>query len=316
MYFAVDNKLNRIDSTGTLATNIAPTIPSSYYITSIDVSGVYLTATLSPTSNQDSSQVYLIDVDIDDPAPVSVIDFGTGNILHGGSIGRIIWGIIDTSYSLAIRYWQGGDEAKTFLELKGTINSSGTNTFKKSIGTKLYFSVSLSSNNRSSTALSGIWCIGQNSNEEWQVSVDTIDSNLTTDTVDSFDVIGKYKLFSTTSMALHVSNSETTPSGIGTWVSTKISADKIGKLLQLKQYVLRTEPLPTSGSISLYYRVDEDTSWTLINTESTLNNVVTQSTDYDGSGANFKKGYEYQFKIVSTRAVVTGLYCNFDEDNE
>jgi len=321
LYFATDNKLHRVDSSGTLATDIlAESLPSSLYITSIDVHGIYLTLACKPVNGQGSSVLYLVDTDLTDPAPIDVIDLGVGNVFAHGSISGVIFAVLekaDGDYidnkSLVIRYWGEGDEASTFRE----ISASNIQYARQSVvrDNKLFFACRLTSTDRDSSPLVGIWSIGK-IGDTFALSLDTVDVNLAVDNeIELFDIIGDYRF-------MYTGNDDTRRSatGVGTYatgvyVTNKIHSERIGRKLALKNTAVRMNKLTTGQQVKVYYSVDNG-SWVQITGETTVGSVTTTA-EHDYLGDRFDEGYEYQFKFESVGgAEITGFYANFEENNE
>lgn len=334
LYFGTENKLHQVNQAGTIAQDILTNpLPTQYQITSVDSHGVYLSVACQDQTLEQKSTVYIVDMDLTDPAPVDVVDFGVGQIKVCGSVGGVLVGISDLASStdfldekrIAIRTWSGGDEAKDFREVYGTLASGALTTQKETRVNALYFIANLTDELRSGGDMNGIWAVKINAGNELVLVLDTVETIPdpgVVDPIDGFAVLGSFRYIMSASVAGDVSITDgdggyATEEGLGSiWVSNKIKADRLGRELDLKFAALRTEPLPTGATAILAYRKDEDTAWTKIISEATDDNVLSSS-DTDNAGAEFEEGYEYQFKIESLGgAVVTGLYLNFDEEND
>jgi len=90
----------------------------------------------------------------------------------------------------------------------------------------------------------------------------------------------------------------------------------------LKKVVLTYDPLPTAGSVTLKYKINEDTNkaastWTTIFTDTTDYNVTHAATNIESTGANLPTFKEIQFRIeLSGNAKLTGLKFIVDELTE
>jgi hypothetical protein len=66
---------------------------------------------------------------------------------------------------------------------------------------------------------------------------------------------------------------------------------------QLKSVSLSYGAIPASGSVTLKYRLNSDTAWTTIFTDSTAGSCTHAAVNIESSGVNFDSFYEVQFRI-------------------
>jgi hypothetical protein len=90
----------------------------------------------------------------------------------------------------------------------------------------------------------------------------------------------------------------------------------------LKKVVLTYDPLPTAGSVTLKYKINEDTNkaastWTTIFTDTVDYNVSHSAVNIESTGANLPTFKEIQFRIeLSGNAKLTGIKFVYDELTE
>ena len=90
----------------------------------------------------------------------------------------------------------------------------------------------------------------------------------------------------------------------------------------LQKVVLNYDPLPTAGSVTLKYKINEETNkaastWTTIFTDTTDYNVSHAAVNIESTGANLPTFKEIQFRIeLSGNAKLTGLKFVFEELTE
>lgn len=320
MYFGTDNKLHRVDAAGTLSTDIlAASLPSNLYITNITSDGVYLL--VSCASNRGHSYTYLVDTDLTTPAVIDVIDFGEGILASCGVVGGTVFGV---SYEytetldherVTVRYWSGGDKAVLFKEFFATIDNNAV--VKKTLAKedRMYFAMNMV-DDISGQTLSGIWAIGKNG-DNFAITLDNTDSNLGAYNIEQFDILGDYRYFMTSEDVCHRTPNSTAAADFSTaiYVTPKISSNRIGRKLQLKNVAMRTKPLAADQIANLYYSVDGGAFTQILN--ETDDTTVVARDEHDNAGDRFAEGYEYQFKLESDGgAEITGFYANFEEDNE
>ena len=318
MYFATNTstgvELHRVDTTGTFSQDIlGAEIPQEYRVKNLDVHGVYLV--MFCESNV-GSVAYIIDTDLADPLPVDIIDFGMGEMFGGASIKNTITAAMllnqeHAEPSVVIKTWTGGDETKELIRLRGTAVTPSDNTKTAKVQDNiLYFAAKITDCDRTLNNETGIWATdGQ------RLWLDTEDSELAiADYIESFDMLGDYRFIATSNDDARITS--TAAYGTAEYVTNKITSVIIGSKLDPMYVAVRTEPLPAGAGVVVYHRTDENMSWTKIIDESDDNSIVAK-TDASSGGSPLEEGYEHQFSIVSTGgAVITGLYAEFDEDNE
>jgi hypothetical protein len=91
----------------------------------------------------------------------------------------------------------------------------------------------------------------------------------------------------------------------------------LGEVQQNKQLLsvgVMTEPLPAAGSIVLKYRLEENSPWTTIFTNTTDSSRYHQAVNIESTGGSLPEFREIQFRVESLGgAVLVGLNLNYEE---
>jgi hypothetical protein len=316
MYFGTGSELCRVDLAGTIATDIAPSIPSDHMIKSIGQYGVYLLVACYSLSTR-KSVVYLVDVDIDTPAPVSVIDAGDGEVSVCDSLRGAIFSVSVIGLEMVVRVWTGGDEMRELYRKSTLSGSSAIPNNKYTDIDKLYFSADF-------TDTRGVWSIGFNQDGQIKIGNEYFFSRLTGTTVHEvrqFSYLPSEAVYIDDSQnKLNLNTLSTVSGGTSSYITEKVSSNRIGRKLHLKNIALRYSAITNGRTISLSYRVDGG-SWNTIVEDNTAGSVISTVEEYQANGDRFDSGYEYQFKIdvsggSSGEQDINALYANFEEDNE
>ena len=94
-------------------------------------------------------------------------------------------------------------------------------------------------------------------------------------------------------------------------IETRKYRSEEAKKLNLVGATLRTEPLPLGGQVVIKYRVNEETSWTTLDTFTTDNDVSHHTTKRANDGD------EIQFRFESTgNAVINGFFAKAIEKDK
>lgn len=305
-------------------------IPSAWTVTDLCEYGDFVIFAGKPTSGVGNSKAFIWDkVSLD---LVDIIDFGDGDLVFLDEIEGELVGISNVGGlsafgikpKLVVRTWQGGNKAQVAFELpaSGTgslsINTYG-NHCKFKDGNRLTFGLKIIID---STTYLQLFSIGRKSKGyPLAFSFDRLIDNDTAIT----SLWGIYKLGSYVWAAHNADGSvnRTNDQAEYTNVTPKYETQKLNgsrqdpklipKTKQLVMAGLMHTPLTSGQSVSLYYRVNEETSWTLIRTNSTVSSIGFEA-GIINAGTDFNSWKELQFKATSAGgAEITGIPYAFKD---
>lgn len=226
--------------------------------------------------------------------------------------------VIASKSKIIVRYATSGMlGAKKIVEIP-TTNISTYIADKQKINNRMYFMMTAEIDG---VRQAGIWSICRNADGGFAISIDRSwdhDTAFTaSDLPKGFQLLGDYMTISYTiagTYNIRVTKDATTyptsaQANLSTFETLKFNAGNSSLKKDLLGITVATEPLPTAGSYSVYYRTDQNTSWTLIFTESTDNSISHSAINIESSGVPLPKDYkEIQFQIIPTgNAAITGL---------
>jgi len=316
LYIAHDNKISK-NNNGSWSVAFL-TLPSKYTITSLCEYGNYLAIACKANAGE-NSRVFLWDRDSSVATLDESIDWGNGalNILEeveGMLVGVSLIGSSALSFKsrLGFRYYTGNG-AKQFAEL---VSSSATATLplaKQKINSRLYFMADLTLNG---VQHQGVWSIGRNSEgAPFAVAFEYLPNNdtaLDSGTLVNFFLLGDYMLIAyTSSTAFGLSKTDdqqTSYTATSIYETRTFNFEDSSIVKKLIGAAVTHEYLPASGSVTLKYKKDEETSFTTILTNTT-DNSVSEDAVRKSDGTTLPEFKEITFRIESTGgAVVTGLH--------
>jgi hypothetical protein len=141
------------------------------------------------------------------------------------------------------------------------------------------------------------------------LTLDIIDENINTSGIQGFGTAANYFFIAHSGDgSVDKTNDAATYAFTSTYESQIFDAGDATLTKQLSQFTLYTPPIPTDGSITCKFKVDDDTSWTTIGTLSTVGEVSRDFLNIESSGVDFPAFKEIQFQILSTGgAEITGF---------
>ena len=311
LYIPYDNKIAKNDNGSWTVT--ALTLPTHFYITSISEYGDYLAIACAPLSGFGNSRVFLWDRNESVTTLSESIDWGSGVLqileqVDGELIGISRHSNVANFVDKVIFRKLVGNVAVKFTEIRGGINTTQLLIKKQKINNRLYFMMLVE---LGGATRDGVWSIGKNVTGEWVLTNErTSNNNTALDTSDairefyllddymfiSYQDGGTFALSKTDNAVLYSHNSD--------YESKKFNVGDASLYKDLLEVTVTTEPLPSSGSPSviLAYRVDEDTSWTTIFTNTTATSISRTAV------ASLPKAYkEIQFRIRVTGGAGAGV---------
>jgi len=313
-YFAMDNVVYELASGGsTLTTKY--TLSADRYVTSLAASGASLSVMTFHEGEQNSRE-FLFNVAGTDTNAYEQISWGSGTVKHHTEIQSIMLGVVDertntsgddNEASIKLRRRSGS----TFVddaEIKCNIVAQTIGPVKKIFENKLCFKVAYTTplgdfvNGIMSYAPNGSWII--------EVTTD-MDAN------DSAS-LGFQPFYNSWIIAHSLSGTDATSSVLSAFFSgsetgydsileTKIiDHDDASQMKKLVGARVSFEPLSSTGSVSLYFRVVGDTEWTLWETQDEEGENVLEVSN-SASEPVIPHYKEIQFRIVARNAVLTGF---------
>lgn len=317
-YMAYNNVVVRISTTGTV-TDSAKTVPTNYKITSLANYGSYLAIGCSPVDSfNGKSTVFIWNLSSDLFA--ETVDWGEGDLRVLESVEGMLIGITDRYLnnatgagkgSMIIQTYSGG--AAQVLKEVFTLALVGKTmpTSKTVRNNRLFFAAKIMTNTAGTTYNEGIWSFGRkNSNYPWALTLDYIDENINTSGIQGFGNAANYFFIAHSSDgSVDKTNDSSTFAFTSIYESQIFDGGDATITKQLSQFTLYTAPIPTSGSVTVKYKIDAETSFTTIGTLSTVGAISRDFLNIESTGADFPSFKEIQFRIESVTggAEVTGF---------
>lgn len=262
------------------------------------------------------------------PDPSQVIDLGAGDVMIGdeieGELVAVLQASSGTTFSLnpklIVRTWSGGSKAQVVIEIPmdqgiSNLTINGNHTKVKD-GNKIIFGVSMK--------LDGVtYCqLGTLGRKQPAYPLAfTLDRLVNNDTaITGINGVGKtgdfyWIAYNSDGSVNRTYNGQVFTNATAVYISQKKNGeDRIKdagrRVKSLKSAGIITEPLTSGQSVSLYYRTDGNSSWTLIRTytygddAAAVPAIVPANTGFeagvDATGADFQNYKEVQFKATAT----------------
>ena len=327
LYIPYDNKIAK-NNNGAW-TDVAITIPSHLFITSIGENGNFLVIAASPLSGIGKAVTYLWNRDDSLTTLTESVQWGEGIIKIIDTVDGQLVGISISDQNsqrfvpkITFRYLIG-NRARKFYEFKSETGFGQLQSSKQIIDNRLYFSLGIILNGNIRQGLCSVgWSdaeAGFNFSFEKTPENDTAIDNGST-ALKSFIIVGDYAIQSYIDAGSDFALSNTNNSSVFSATSIRETTINPGMDLEdmtskknLKAVSLAYEKLPAAGQVVLKYRVDGG-SYITIFTETTDNTIVTEAI-FDTNKAQFKSGREFEFRIESTGgAEITELKYEYSID--
>mgnify|MGYP001605850584 CR=1 FL=1 len=307
------------------SSDTALTLP--VFVGKIDIceKGDFLGVAVQPKFVGGNSYVYLWDRNSSLATTSEKIDWGNENLELIEEIDGILFGISTQGANLSvnfsdsarvfIKYWDG-TKLNTLLQLNCEDRTIAISQKQKANG-RIYFMMSCKING---AWHEGVWSFGKNKQGQFALALEyqlNNDTQITSVALKGFKIVGDYIVIAYNdngTYTLKVTDDDATYSDTSIWESVIFNAGDQSLKKDLKGVTVFSEPLPTAGSYTLKYKVDAETSWTTIFTESTDNSISHSAINIESSSAVLPKDYkEIQFRSESTgNAIITGF--SFQED--
>tara|TARA_R110000868_G_scaffold75379_3_gene217556 strand:+ start:1045 stop:2556 length:1512 start_codon:yes stop_codon:yes gene_type:complete len=317
-YFAYNNVIVRI-APGLTVTDSAKTVPTNYKITSLANYGSYLAVGCSPINSfNGQSKVFIWNLSSD--LFQETIDWGEGDLRVLEVIEGLLVGVTDRYLnnatgagrgSMIIQGYTGGS-AQVLKEVFTQALVGKTIPIQKVVkNNRLFWAAKIMTNSAGTTYNEGIWSFGRkNSNYPFALTLDIIDENIDTDGIQGIGSAANYFF-----IAHSGDGSVDKTNDASTYAFTSVYESQIFDfgdpclVKQLSKFTIYTAPIPTSGSVTVKYKINSDTSFTTIGTLSTVGEITRDFYLIESTAVDFPTFKEIQFRIESVTggAEITGF---------
>lgn len=316
-YMAYNNVVVRIATDASTITDSAKTVPTNFKITSLANYGSYLAIGCSPKDSYNGvSKVFLWNLSSDLFA--ETIDWGEGDLRVLEPIEGLLVGVTDRYLnnatgagrgSMIIQGYSGGS-AQVLKEVFTQALVGKTMPTSKAVkNNRLFFAAKIMTNAAGTEYKEGIWSFGRkNTNYPYALTLDITDSNIDTDGIQGFGTAANYFFIAhSNDGSVDKTNDSATYAFTSAYESQIFSLEDPTITKKLNEFTIFTAPLPASSSVTVKYKVDNETSYTTIGSLSTTGALARNFLNIESTGANFKTFKEVQFRIESTGgAEITG----------
>ena len=308
-YFFTGNSIYEVDPTSTWV-GLVQQLPANMTITTASIQGNNLAIGAAPLNGNDNSTVYLWDLSVTS-SPTSInftesIDWGKGQLAHlsyilGNLVGISQEGIdqqqsINKGRMVSRTYSSTVAQEVNYIKADAVIAAPIVATNYQD-GEKLFFpaSMPLLTDQRI-----GIWAVDGSGN----FTIDAIGPTAEA----GQRIVGLYRLGKAWFVAFGDGNVYRTNDQASYTVAAIMETTVYGDRFNTSQLVganVGFEKLTSGQSVTLKYKLPEDTSWTLMKTLSTAG-----ARELEALGTAMKQDSpfnEYQFRIESVGATITGL---------
>jgi len=319
-YLAYNNVIVRI-APGLTITDNAKTVPTNYKITSLSNFGSYLAIGCSPIASfNGQSKVFIWNLSSD--LFSETIDWGEGDLRVLEMVEGMLIGVTDRYLnnatgagkgSMIIQGYSGGS-SQVLKEVFTQALVGKTIPISKFVkNNRLFFAAKIMTNSAGTTYDEGIWSFGRkNVNYPFSLTLDVIDENINTSGIQAIGAAANYFF-----IAHSGDGSVDKTNDASIYTSTSIYESQIfdfntpGITKRLNKVTIFTAPILASGSVTLKYKMDAQTTFTTIGSLSTVGALSRDFINIESSGADFPCANEMQFRLESTGgAEITGFRLN------
>lgn len=316
LYLAYNNVIVRIDSALTV-TDSAKTVPTNLKITSICNHGSYMAIACSPISPYNGESVTYI-WDLSSNKFDETIPWGEGEIRVLDSVEGMLIGITDRYLnnsvgagkgSMIIQGYSGGAVQVLKEIFTQALTGKTIPTSKVTKNNRLFWAAKIMTNSAGTEYNEGIWSFGRkNGAYPFALTLDIIDENINTSGIQSFGIAANYFFIAHSGDgSIDKTNDVATYTFTSIYETQIISFGDPSTTKQLNQFSIYTAPISTGGSVTIKYRVNNNTSWTTIGTLSTAGKLARDFINIESTGDPFATFGEVQFRIESLGgAEITG----------
>lgn len=298
-------------------TATALTLPDHLIPVSVAEYGNALAIGCKPASGVGESVVFLWNRDETTTVLSQSIPWGEGSLtileeIEGYLVGVSYVGTSAINFKQkAVFKYYAGSKPITFLELVNdtTFDDSPNDIpiVKQKVNNYLYFSMKITLNG---VIQHGVWKIGRTKSGTFSVVMDRPWNNDTVpvaaDEVFAFFLVGDFMFIAYADGGVHaVSKTNDTNLNAVTaiWETVIINDGDSSVTKKLLGVTAIHEALPANGQIVVKYKKDEETTFTTILTNTTLNSLRKTAINIESSGATLPQYKEITFRVESTAAV-------------
>lgn len=308
LYLAYNNAVVRI-TPGLTVTDVAKTVPSNYKITSLCNFGNYMAIGCSPVQSfNGTSKVFLWNLSSDLFA--ETLDWGEGDLRILETIEGMLVGVTDRYLnnatgagrgSMIIQTYAGGSPQIVKEIFTQALTGKTIPTTKAIKNNRLFWAAKIMTNSAGTNYNEGLWSFGRkNQNYPYTLTLDVIDENINTSGIQGFGTAANYFFIGHSADGSIDKTSATATYAFTSVCETQIfDAGDPTITKQLLQFTVYTAPIPTSGSITVKYKIDSDTSFTTFGTLTTVGAISRDFFNIESTGADFPTFKEIQFRIES-----------------
>lgn len=332
LYLFYNNKIVSISAALAVSDNLFTTLPSDMRITSVARFGAYLMLGMafgSSNINKPVGRSIVVQWDMNSTTtPSDTLDWGEGALRVLGNIEGRICGVSDkylssslglTRGSMVVRLWAGGAPQVIKEVVANQTVTADVTAFPNSVtrfpnqcvikNNKMYWVASVPfglSTSTESTHHLGIWVFGRKTvNSDFTISVDyIIDSVIDTANfrINSFGAAGDFWFLNhSADGSIAKTDDASTYSETSVYESQIFNAGDLASYKSLVDVTVGSVYLPTAGQIVVKYRIDNETSYTTIFTNTTDASISHTANNIESDGSALPKKYkEIQFQVLST----------------
>lgn len=309
LYLPYNNKIVRVSAGGTV-TDAALTLPTNFKITSICNYGNYLAIACAPISTYNgNSKVFLWNLTSTDVQ--EAIDWGEGELRVLETIEGLLVGVTDRYLnnatgagrgSMIIQVYSGGTPAVVKEVFTQTLSGKTMPISKAIKNNRLFFSAKIMSNSSGTEYHEGIWSFGRkNVNFPYTLTLDIIDSNVSTSGVQAFGTAANYFFVAhSNDGSIDKTDDTATYSFTSVYESPVFDFDAPEFDKRLEAVRVSFRKLASGETVTVKYRVDGATSWTTIGSVSTAGELSRSFLSIESADTPFSSGKEFEFRIEST----------------
>lgn len=309
LYLAYNNIIGRITSGGSWNDSVL-TLPTNFKITSICNFGNYLAIACAPISTFNGvSKVFLWNLTSADVQ--EAIDWGEGELRVLETIEGFLVGVTDRYLnnsagagrgSMIIQVYSGGSPQVVKEIFTQALTGKSIPLSKTVKNNRVFFAAKIMTNSAGTTYNEGIWSFGRkNSGYLHTLTLDIVDENVSVSGIQSFGAAGNYFFVSHSNDGSIDKTDDTAAYTFTSVYESQIfdfgdaTSDK-----QLDSVKIWFRKLATNETVTVRYRVDGATSWTLIGSDSTVADTSRTFLTIEATDAAFASGKEYEFRFEST----------------
>lgn len=307
-YLAYNNVIVRI-APGLTITDSAKTVPANFKITSLTNYGSYLAIGCSPISSfNGKSKVFIWNLSSD--LFLETIDWGEGDLRILEMVEGLLVGVTDRYLnnatgagrgSMIIQGYTGG-AAQVLKEVFTQALVGKTIPIQKVVkNNRLFWAAKIMTNSAGTEYNEGIWSFGRkNSAYPFALTLDIIDENINTSGIQGIGSAANYFFIAhSADGSVDKTNDASTFAFTSIYESQIFDFGDITLKKKLDQFTIYTAPHPATGSVTVKYKIDNETSFTTIGSFSTSGGLSRDFINIESTGVNFPSFKEIQFRIES-----------------